>query len=155
MRRTDKEITDLGTIHDIVRGCLVCRLGLAVGGEPYVVPVSFGFDGEAVYFHTARQGKKIEMMAANPRVCVQFERNVELVTNDEDACSWTFRYESVIGFGTVTELVGEKQKILGLNRILKHYSGRDWSYGGPPMDATRVWRVDLEILTGKRSEKKG
>lgn len=155
MRRSDKEITDLGTIHAIVRGCQVCRLGLAVDGEPYVVPVSFGFDGESVYFHTAKQGRKIDMMAANPRVCVQFERRVELVTDDEDACAWTFRYESVIGFGIVTELVDEKGKTLGLNRIMKHYSGRDWTFGGPPLSATRVWRIDLDILTGKRSGLKG
>lgn len=151
MRRSDKEITDLATIHEIVRGCEVCRLGLAVEGEPYVVPISFGFDGEAVYFHTAKDGRKIEMMAANPRVCVQFERNVELVTDNEDACAWTFRFESVIGFGAVTELVDEKEKTRGLNQIMKHYSGRNWSFGGPLMSATRVWRVDLDILTGKRS----
>jgi nitroimidazol reductase NimA-like FMN-containing flavoprotein (pyridoxamine 5'-phosphate oxidase superfamily) len=154
MRRSDREITDLETIHEIVRGCLICRLGLAVDGEPYVVPISFGFDGESVFFHTAATGRKIEMMAANPRVCVQFERNVELVTDDEEACAWTFRFESVIGFGAVTELVDDKDKILGLNRIMKHYSGRDWSFEGPSMSATRVWRVDLEILTGKRSEDK-
>jgi len=154
MRRSDREITDLETIHEIVRGCLICRLGLAVDGEPYVVPISFGFDGESVFFHTAATGKKIEMMAANPRVCVQFERNVELVRDEQDACAWTFRYESVIGFGTVTELAGEREKTLGLNRIMKHYSGRDWSFTGPSMLATRVWRIDLDILTGKRSEHK-
>lgn len=155
MRRSDKEITDLETIHEVVRGCKVCRLGLAVDGEPYVVPISFGFNGESVFFHTGKDGKKIEMMNANPRVCVQFERNVELVTDDEDACAWTFHFESVIGFGSVIELVGEKDKILGLNRIMKHYSGRDWPIQGPPLGSTRVWRVDLDILTGKRSEEKG
>jgi len=155
MRRSDKEITDLETIHAIVRGCEVCRLGLAVDGEPYVVPVSFGFNGESVFFHTAKHGKKIDMMAANPRVCVQFERNVKLVTDDEDACSWTFHFESVIGFGSVTELVAGRDKIIGLNRIMKHYSNRDWTFQGPSMDSTRVWRVDLDGLTGKRSESKG
>ena len=155
MRRFDKEIIDLDTIHGIVRGCEVCRLGLAVDGEPYVVPISFGFDGEAVYFHTANHGKKIDMMAANPRACVQFERNVELVTDDDDACAWTFSYESVIGFGSVTELVRDEDKIHGLNRIMQHYSGRNWSFPEQPMSSTRVWRVDLDILTGKRSEHKG
>lgn len=155
MRRSDKEITSLKTIHEIVRDCEVCRLGLAVGGEPYVVPVSFGFNGEAVFFHTAGKGKKIDMMTANPRICVQFERNVKLVTDDHDACSWTFHFESVIGFGSVTELINEVEKTRGLNRIMQHYSGRDWSFDGPHMSATRVWRVDLEILTGKRSETKG
>lgn len=155
MRRSDKEITDLETIHAIVRGCEVCRLGLALDGEPYVVPVSFGFNGESVFFHTARSGKKIDMMAANPRVCVQFERNVKLVTDDEDPCSWTFHFESVIGFGSVTELVASRDKATGLNRIMQHYSNRDWKIEGPSLDSTRVWRVDLDGLTGKRSESKG
>jgi len=155
MRRSDKEITDLATIHEIVSGCEVCRLGLAVEGEPYVVPISFGFNGESVFFHTSRHGKKIDMMTANPRVCVQFERNVELVTDDDDACAWTFHFESVIGFGSVTELVDEKDKVVGLNRIMKHFSDRDWTFEGPHLASTRVWRVDLDVLTGKRSEQKG
>jgi len=155
MRRSDKEIIDLDTIHGIVRGCDVCRLGLAVDGEPYVVPISFGFDGEAVYFHTANHGRKIEMMVVNPRACVQFERNVELVTDDDDACAWTFSYESVIGFGSVTELVRDEEKIHGLNQIMQHYSGHNWTFGEQPMGSTRVWRVDLDILTGKRSGHKG
>jgi nitroimidazol reductase NimA-like FMN-containing flavoprotein (pyridoxamine 5'-phosphate oxidase superfamily) len=155
MRRSDREVTDLKAIHAIVRGCRVCRLGLAVGGEPYVVPISFGFDGEAVYFHTARNGRKIDMMTANPRACVQFERNVELVTDDRDACAWTFTFESVIGFGSITELVGEEERIHGLKRIMQHYSNRDWSFAEQALSSTRVWRVDLDILTGKKSEHKG
>ena len=154
MRRADKEIRSLEKIHEIVRNCQVCRLGLAADGEPYVVPISFGFDGEAVFFHTSKRGRKIEMMTANPRVCVQFEHDVKLVTDDEDACSWTFTFESVIGFGAVAELVGNQEKVHGLNKIMQHYSGRDWSFGEAPLSATRVWRVDLDILTGKRSEHK-
>ena len=154
MRRSDREITDPGTIHAIVRACQVCRVGLAVEGEPYVVPVSFGFDGGAVYFHTARHGRKIEMMTANPRVCLEFERGVELITNPDDACSWTFRYESVIGFGAVVELVEEPAKSRGLNQIMRHYSGRDWSFDARTLESTRVWRVDLDAVTGKRTEHK-
>ena len=154
MRRTDKEITDLATIHGIVRDCQVCRVGLAVDDEPYVVPVSFGFDGESVYVHTALHGRKIDMMTANPRACVQFERGVELVTSPDDACSWTFRYESVIGFGSVIELVDEPAKGRGLNQIMKHYSGRDWTFDDRALASTRVWRIDLDELTGKTSEHK-
>ena len=151
MRRSDREITDLGTIRGIVRACLICRVGLAVDGEPYVVPVSFGFDGESVFFHTARKGRKIDMLTANPRACVQFERGVELVEDPDDACAWTFHFESVIGFGSVVELVDEPDKSRGLNQIMKHYSGRDWHLDPARLALTRVWRVDLEALTAKRS----
>ena len=154
MRRSDREITDLATIRAIVRGCQVCRVGLAVDGEPYVVPVSFGFDGESVYFHTAKTGKKIDMMTANPRACVQFERNVELVTNPDDACEWSFSYESVIGFGAVTEITGDREKHHALNRIMEQYSGRDWTFSETALASTRVWRVELDGLTGKRSQHK-
>ncbi len=155
MRRSDKEITDLKTIHAIVHACQICHLGLAENGEPYVVPISFGFDGKAVYFHTARNGRKIEMMTANPRACVQFEHKVELTTHDDDACSWSFAFESVIGFGSVVELESDVSKTRGLNQIMKHYSGRDWTFKEPAFAATRVWRVDFDILTGKRFEHKG
>ncbi|MCU0305092.1 MAG: pyridoxamine 5'-phosphate oxidase family protein [Thermoanaerobaculales bacterium] len=151
MRRADREITDLATIQVIVRRCEICRLGLAVGGEPYVVPVSFGFDGESVFFHTATSGRKIDMMTANPRVCVQFERNVELVRDPDTACSWSFHYESVIGFGMVHELLDPAAKARGLNQIMQHYSDRSWDLDERSLASTRVWRVDLDGLTGKRS----
>jgi nitroimidazol reductase NimA-like FMN-containing flavoprotein (pyridoxamine 5'-phosphate oxidase superfamily) len=154
MRRSDREITDRAAIDRIIRGCTVCHLGLAVEGEPYVVPVSFGYDGASVFFHTARTGRKIDMIAANPRVCVQFERKVELVTDDAEACAWTFSFESAIGFGTIVELVDPAGKTEGLNRVMRHYSDRDWEFEEPALGTTRVWRADLETVTGKRSERK-
>ena len=96
MRRTDKEITCRSEIDEIIHGCQVCHVGFAVDGEPYVVPVSFGYDGVALYFHTARDGRKIDFISANPRVCLQFERDVNLVTSETDACKFTFSFESVI-----------------------------------------------------------
>jgi hypothetical protein len=155
MRRSDKEITDRSAIDELIRGCQVCHLGLAVGSEPYIVPISFGYDGAAIFFHTAKRGKKIDMIEENPRACVQFERNVELVTHDTDACAWTFSFESAIGFGAVFELLGEEARSHGLNQIMRQYSGRDWEYEGPVLGSTRVWRIDLDTVTGKRSEHKG
>ncbi len=151
MRRKDKEITSRSEIDDIIRGCQVCHLGLASGAEPYVIPISFGYDGQSVYFHTAREGKKLEIIAANPRVCVQFERNIRLVPKKDDACSWTFSFESVIGTGTAEELIEEESKARGLNQIMSHYSGREWALDSEVLSTTRVWRVLIETLTGKRS----
>jgi nitroimidazol reductase NimA-like FMN-containing flavoprotein (pyridoxamine 5'-phosphate oxidase superfamily) len=154
MRRTDREITSRSEIDEVIRGSQVCHLAVAAGGDPYVVPVSFGYDGTAVYFHTARDGKKIEIMNSNPRVCVEFERNVKLVTDDSDACRWSFSFESVIGYGAAVELLEPEEKTQGLNQIMLHYSSREWSFEDSMLASTRVWRVRLESLTGKRSEHK-
>jgi uncharacterized protein len=151
MRRTDREITSRDRIDEIILGCEVCHLGMADGDQPYVVPVSFGYDGESVYFHSARDGRKIDVIAGNPRVCVQFERSVTLLPSETAACDWSFAFESAIGFGVVEELRDPEAKALGLNKIMQHYSGRQWEFDPSTLARTRVWRVAVEELTGKQS----
>lgn len=154
VRRMDKEITTRAEIDEIIRGADVCRLAFAVDGEPYIVPVSFGYDGTAVTFHTAMSGRKIDCIAANNRVCLEFERYVKLIRDAEGACKWTFSYESVIGFGRVHELTTTEAKGDGLNQIMRHYSGREWAFDQPAVAGTRVWRIEIDSITGKRSRVK-
>ena len=151
MRRADKEITSQAGIDAIIRGSKVCRLAFAVSDEPYLVPVSFGYDGESLYFHTARTGRKIDCIAANNRVCFELERNVRLVRQAQEPCRWSFSFESVIGYGTVHELHSAEEKARGLNHILVHYSGRQCKVDLPALNSTRVWRVSISSVSGKRS----
>ncbi len=154
MRRVDKEITVRAEIDEIIRACQVCHLACAMGGDPYVVPISFGYDGSTVYFHTAREGKKIDYLRANPRVCLQFECNVGLVTSAAEACKWTFSFDSVIGYGNAEEVLDPEERTNGLNQIMLHYSGRHWQFNSAVLAKTMIWRVPIESVTGKRSEQK-
>jgi nitroimidazol reductase NimA-like FMN-containing flavoprotein (pyridoxamine 5'-phosphate oxidase superfamily) len=111
MRRKEKQITERKEMDDIINASPVCRMAMAHGNEPYLVPLAFGYDGNAVYIHTAIQGKKIEIIEANPRVCIEFEHKVQVMKNDNQACKWSFSFQSVIGFGTISELRDPHQKI--------------------------------------------
>jgi nitroimidazol reductase NimA-like FMN-containing flavoprotein (pyridoxamine 5'-phosphate oxidase superfamily) len=62
MRREDREITDCREIESILHNALVCRIGLAGGDEPYIVPCCFGYGDRAIYLHSAPAGKKISML---------------------------------------------------------------------------------------------
>ena len=154
MRRTDRKIVDRGQIDEVIRGSDVCRLAFAVANEPYLVPVSFGYDGRNVYFHTAESGRKIDCMAANNRVCFEFERDVRLVADSQKPCSWSFTFESVIGFGSVDELVSPEEKSQALNEVIRHYSGKTWEFDFGALDRTRVWRISIESISGKRAVRK-
>ena len=154
MRRHDKEISTRREIDEIIRAALVCRIAFANGDEPYVVPISFGYDGKALFIHTARRGRKIEFIENNSRVCFELEANVALKTDEGDACKWTFEFESVIGYGTIIELDSAEEKSRGLNQIMLHYSGREWEIDEAATATTRVWRIDIESVTGKRSMEK-
>ena len=152
MRRKDREITSRKEIDGIIRGSLVCRLAMVAGDAPYLVPLSFGYDGSSIYLHTARGGKKIQCIEANSRVCFEFERNVKLVPGDKGACSWSLSYESVIGYGTIEELVAPEEKELGLNEIALQYSGKRWHFEDVALSKTRVWRISVDSMTGKRAQ---
>jgi uncharacterized protein len=151
MRRNDREITSRRQMDAIIRGSLVCRVALAKDDEPYLVPLSFGYDGRAIYFHTAPTGKKIEYWEANPRVCFEFERGVTLRRHPESACKWSFHFESVIGHGTLSEVRGPAEKARALNHMMRQYSGRRWPFESGAVAQVRVWKLTIISMTGKRS----
>ena len=103
----------------------------------------------------AVSGKKLEHFAANPLVCFEFERNVELRRDPQIACKWSFNFESVIGYGRISELVEPGQKEHALNEIMRQYSGRTWSFEGDSVGKVRAWKVTITSLTGKQSKPKG
>lgn len=151
MRRQDREIRSRAEIDAIIRAAEVCRLAFARDNEAYLVPVSFGYDGRALYFHSAPSGRKLDFIAANPRVCFEVEADVTLLRNDNDPCAWSFAYSCVIGYGTVAELTSASDKARGLEEIMRHYSERGWVIPDSQLAATRVWRVGIDSVTGKRS----
>lgn len=154
MRRHDKEIPSRTEIDAVIKRAKVCRLAFARNNEPYLVPISFGYDGTTIFIHTAPKGRKLDFIAANNRVCFEFEAKVDLQTDADDPCAWTFTFESVIGYGVVSELTDPGEKIRGLNAIMAHYSGREWDISERAVATTRVWRIDVDEITGKRSEEK-
>lgn len=151
MRRNDREVTDIEAIHEIIRKARVGRLAMCKDNVPYLLPLSFGFDGEALYFHCAPEGQKIDFLRANPTVCFEFEGDMELKVHGSSPCAWGFTYQSVIGTGTAEELVEEEDKIAGLNHIMKHFSGREWDYPEKAVKSLAVWKVSIGSLTGKQA----
>ena len=79
---------------------------------------------------------------------------MRLQADPKTACKWTFLYESVIGYGTVSELTDPAEKTRGLDQIMLHYSGKQWEFTASLMTKTRVWQLLIDSLTGKRAEEK-
>jgi len=87
LRRADKEITDEKMLVDIICRSSVCRLGLCDDGIPYVVPMNFGYESGTVYFHCAPEGRKLEIIRKNPKVCIEFDLDHQIIVS-EKACGW-------------------------------------------------------------------
>ncbi len=155
MRRQDREIGERARIDDIIGQCPVCHLGVISQGEPYVVPLSFGYDGTAVVLHMAREGRKLEALRKADRVCLQWDLPGALVTA-ASACGWGTRYESVIAWGKPQILADPGEKRAGLDLIMAHYAGpgpaTHWVYDDATLARTVVVRIVLEDARGKARE---
>ena len=149
MRRKEREITDPAEMESILAGAFVCRLALADGGEPYVMPLCFGYSDRVLYLHSALEGKKIAMLRKNPRCCVEVDR-YEGPLPDASPCRWEIRYKSVICTGTarITDTPGEKRT--GLNCIMRHYGGSEYPFSEKELERVCVVRVDILEMTGKK-----
>lgn len=148
MRRKDKEITDPEAIVSIIRRSTVCRLGMSDDGQPYVIPMSFGYQDGAVYFHCAPEGRKIEILRKNPRVCIEFDVDCLLKTGDS-ACKWGFHFNSAIAFGVAAIIEDSTEKQAVLDIIMHQYSGDVFMYSESALDKIVVIRVNVTELTGK------
>lgn len=150
MRKSEREITDFKKIVGLVDRCDTVRLGISGGRAPYVVPVSFGYevrDGRIViYFHGASEGRKHDLLAEHPRVCVEGDICRGFVENGRGGI--TCDYESFIGYGDAVRAYGEEWE-KGIS-LLNEHCGFPGFQCPPEMYAvTAVYRIELEELSGK------
>jgi len=144
-----RKITDIEEIEGIINKAIVCHIGLVDDKEPYVVPVSFGYERNALYLHGNLKGRKVELIKKNNKVCFEMEVDLEL-KKAEEVCDWSMKYMSVIGVGRACILKKEEDKIYALNLITKRYAGDKLSFPKPKIDRTLVIKVDIESMTGKQ-----
>ena len=159
MRRKDKEILDRSRLESVLARAQVCRLGMVAEGPggpaPYVVPVFSALRGGRLYVHCAEEGKKLELLAANPRVCVEVDECRGIRPADKP-CAFTSIFRSVLGFGTARRVEDEEAKREALDLLMAKYAGRRTGPGFEFSDATLENTVVLEIalsrITGKQSK---
>jgi uncharacterized protein len=154
MRRADRLVEDRERLRAMLEKADACRLGFAQGDMPYIVTLNFGFEWEGelpvLFFHCAREGRKLEMMRRNPRVCFELDLEHELIVAPT-ACGWGMKFASIVGYGSLSEVSDEEGRREGLGLIMRRYGWKDDSGFEPgPMRAAMVLRLEASELCGKR-----
>ena len=159
MRRKDVEITDKEWIFSTVENCVFAHIGMVDGKKPYVVAMNFGYEREGntliLYFHSAFEGRKIEILKANSEVFVQMECDVGLKKADRTTpCKYSYRFHSVTASGTAEFVEDEKDKRHALNCIMRHYNkeAEEFPFAEASFRKTCVIRVVCTDYTGGRHE---
>ncbi|MBX6377855.1 MAG: pyridoxamine 5'-phosphate oxidase family protein [Clostridia bacterium] len=125
-------------------------------GWPYVVPMSFIYDGGPVlWFHNGRKpGHLAANLARDPRVCIAVGECGALVPGPRYACQSSLEYVSVVAFGRVEAVEDEATKNWFFDRMVEKYGPEGHRFPDPtyPLNHKIVlWRMTIEKLTGKQS----
>ncbi len=155
LRRKEKEIRDLVEMKAILAEAKYVTVAMCSGDEPYLVTLSHGYDEKknAIYFHCARVGKKIEILAANNRVWGQAIVDRGYV---DGCCDHLFA--TVQFHGRVSFVEDATEKHHALATMIRQLESDPASVMGHQVnDASvakvHIGRIDLDFLSGKRSEK--
>ena len=148
MRRRDKQITDIIELEIILCSSELCLLSMVDDGKPYCVPLNFGYVNGALYFHSAPEGRKIDILRSNPEVGFTIISRHELVMN-ERVCSWTAKFTSVIGTGKAEIITDRAGKEKGLAVLMGQYSNEEYDFSGENLDGLVIIKVTIEEMTGK------
>ena len=153
MRRKDRQVTDVAELKSIIDTCKVCRIGIIDEQGIYIVPVNFGYEFVdeklRIYLHCAKEGRKLSAIAVNPSVCVEMDCEHQLVEGDI-ACTYGYRFASVIGNGKAVVVEDIEEKKHGLSVLMRHQTGKDFVFEDAQTRSVAVVRIDVETFTGKR-----
>lgn len=154
MRRKDREVTDRNEITEILDACKTACIAMLDGDMPYVVPLSYGyeFNGDRLilYFHSAKEGRKLEILKRSPRVCFTIFREGEPSYVETAPCSSGSYYSSVIGNGDVSFIEEPAEKCHALQKMFAQQSGKTVEFTEEQADSVCVFQIVSEDYTGKR-----
>lgn len=155
MRRKDREVTDAEKIEEILEACGCCRIGLVDEGEAYIVPLNFGYEQTngsfTLYFHCAREGRKMDLIPQQRSVSFEMDANHSLVEGAA-GCDFSYRYQCIMGKGRMEVLEEPEEKLHGLRQIMKHYSGKeDWEFQPDTVKRVQVLRLSVAELSCKEN----
>lgn len=159
MRRKDKMVTDKAQIESIISNAKILHLGLTDGDFPYVVPLHYGYEYDEekqtylFYMHSATEGHKLDLISANPNVCVELETNIKLISGGDDPCEYSSCFSSVIGKGKANILLNSQEKKHALELLMINQTGRKFDFTEKMVSTVEIIKVELLSFTAKASMK--
>lgn len=148
MRRKDRQMPE-EFAWEVVDKCEYAFLAMtAEEGSPYGLPVTIVRAGNAVYFHSAMEGRKVTCLRLHPRVCLTCVGDTE---RQKDR--FTTLFESAVAFGTAAEVTEEAEKIKALRLLCQRHTPSNMGAFDKAVAAslkrTAIWKITVEEISGK------
>lgn len=143
---------DRDVVHAILDEALVCHVGFAVGGQPFVIPTTHARVGDRLYVHGSAASRMLRTLSGGVPVCVTVTLIDGLVLA-RSAFHHSVNYRSVVLLGTAEAVGDVAEKRAALDALIEHVVGGRGADVRPPTDnelrATLVLRLPIAEASAK------
>jgi len=152
MNKKEREIKKQEELREILKQGKYAVISMCRDNEPYIVTLSYGYDRDknALYFHTASKGLKIDFIKHNPNVCATVIEDRGYRMNESN-----HKYRSVVFWGEMFMVENLEEKIHGMEIILNHLENNPKTVkekflkNEENYNKVTILRLDIKELTGK------
>jgi hypothetical protein len=139
---------DKSVVAEILDKAEVIWLALADDDGPHCVPVNFAFEGDTLFVHSGRKGRKAACLDSGALLAFSAAVDMQLKPSDDNACELGYRFRSVMGNGVPRPLDGD-EKMRALDLITVKYAGRAMPYNEKVLAVTVAYAIDIRSATAR------
>jgi uncharacterized protein len=143
---------DLGLIHAILDEGLVCHVGFAADGQPYVLPTTYARMGGRLVLHGSLSNRMLRTLASGTPACITVSILDGLVLA-RSAFHHSMNYRSVVILGTAREVEDREAKRAALEAIVEHVAPGRSREARPPSDREVDGTLVVEMPIAEASAK--
>jgi nitroimidazol reductase NimA-like FMN-containing flavoprotein (pyridoxamine 5'-phosphate oxidase superfamily) len=151
-RKPERGHYDRATVHAILDAGLLCHVGYAIDGQPYVTPTAYWREGEHVYWHGSSASRMLKTLKTGIPACLTVAHLDGLVLA-RSGFHHSLNYRSVMILGLARLVEGDAAKTRALHAFMERITPGRWDEVRAPTEqelkATTVMYMPIEEVSAK------
>jgi nitroimidazol reductase NimA-like FMN-containing flavoprotein (pyridoxamine 5'-phosphate oxidase superfamily) len=152
VREPQRAVYDREAVNQILDEAFLCHVGFTVDGQPFVIPTSYGRDGDVLYIHGSAASRMLRNLDKGVAVCITVTLLDGLVLA-RSVFNHSMNYRSVVILGKATLVDDAPEKLAALRALSEHIIPGRWDDSRQPnekeLKATSVLRLPITEFSAK------
>jgi nitroimidazol reductase NimA-like FMN-containing flavoprotein (pyridoxamine 5'-phosphate oxidase superfamily) len=152
LRRSERGAHTREVIYPILDEGLVAHVGITVDGQPYVLPMVYGRDGDRLFLHGSVASRLLRALDAGTPVCVTVTL-LDALVMARSQFHHSVNYRSVVVLGTARRIRDQEVAARALACVVDHVAPGRAGQARPPTDSELRQTAVLELVIDEASAK--
>jgi len=152
VREPQRAVYDREVVNQILDEAFLCHVGFVADGQPFVIPTSYGRDGDLLYIHGSAASRMLRNLNQGVPVCITVTLLDGLVLA-RSVFNHSMNYRSVVILGVATLVDDPAEKLAALRALSEHILPHRWDDARQPnekeLKATSVLRLPISEFSAK------